>query len=97
MCVYPEVQNVVFKICLMFFKWIKYLFVSKVLKLEGMTMVLSSDYVCDVGHKRQTPVQWLLHQAYFPMALEHLFEKQVLVDMNLVLQKIKTALREDLI
>lgn len=55
-------------------------------------MVLSSHYIHGVGHKRQTPVQWLLHQAYFTMAVEHIFGKHVLADMNLILKKIKAAL-----
>jgi len=50
-----------------------------------MTMVLSSDYVHGIGHKRETPVQWLLHQPCFAMALEHLFGKHVLAEMNFIL------------
>lgn len=57
------------------------LFVPKVSKLKGTTMVLQSDYI----HAYVTTNKHssgLLHQTCFPVALDYIFGKYVLADMN---------------
>lgn len=61
-----------------------YLFVSKVSKVEGMAMVLQSDYIHTYVTKDKHS-SGLLRQTCFPMALEYIFGKHVLADMNSIL------------